>query len=190
VTNVTNSRRPSLIIVLVVFAMFMFAAFSTAGCSGNDATTDTSTTQTDTQATSGTDSGSSTVQTADAETILKEACSLCHELSRVYLASDATDWEATINKMIDEHSRTQPGSETLLTPEQEQAIIDFMKSRTMSAGELVVRDKCVECHDLTNITKQAQGTDWSSIIDRMVDEHGASLTEAEQQDALNFLRGE
>lgn len=170
--------------------MLLLGSFALAGCSGDDTADEPDTTQTDTDTTTGSDSGSTVTESMDAETILAEACALCHDLNRIYLASDATDWDATIQMMSEEHSKTHPGGDNFLTAEQEQLIIDFMKSRTVSAGEQVVREKCVECHELTNITKQAQGTDWSSVIDRMIDEHDASLTEAEQQDALNFLRGE
>lgn len=126
----------------------------------------------------------------DAQAVLEESCTLCHDASRIYLQSDATDWEDVIERMDVEHSKTQPGSESLLTAEQRDAIVAFMKSRTQSAGEVVVREKCVSCHELDNITKQAAGADWSTIIERMVAEHDASLTEQEQQDALNFLQGE
>lgn len=126
----------------------------------------------------------------DAQVVLEEQCTLCHEASRIYLASDATDWAATIERMNAEHSKTHPGDAALLTAEQEQQIIEFMKTRTQSAGEVVVRDKCVTCHDLDNITRQAQGADWTAIIDRMIAEHDAALSEGEQQDALNFLQGQ
>lgn len=128
-------------------------------------------------------------ETSDAQTVLESACTACHDVSRIYLASDATDWSATIERMSAEHSKTHPGGESLLSVEQEQAIIDFMKSRTQSEGEQVVREKCVTCHELDNITRQAQGADWASIIERMIEEHDAQLTEQEQQDALNFLQG-
>ena len=77
-----------------------------------------------------------------------------------------------------------------LTPARRDAIIAFLKSRTCSAGELIVRDKCTKCHALTNLTKQAQGAEWAAIVDRMIKTHGASLTTAEQQDAINFLKGQ
>lgn len=129
-------------------------------------------------------------ETPDAQTMLEESCVFCHDTSRIYLASDATDWQATIERMNAEHSKTHPGDAPLLSVEQEQAIIDYMKSRTQSAGEVVVREKCVTCHEIDNITRKAQGADWASIIDRMIEEHDASLSEQEQQDALNFLQGQ
>jgi len=188
VTIVRNPHGSKGIIVLTLVTMLIVGALAIGGCSSDEPVTEPDTTGEST----GSDSGSDTPATGsvDAEAILEQQCTLCHDASRIYLQSDATDWADVIDRMNAEHSKTQPGSEELLSAEQQQALIDFMKSRTQSAGEKVVREKCVECHDLTNITKQAQGTDWSSVIDRMVDEHDASLTEAEQQDALNFLRGQ
>ncbi|MHB8805933.1 MAG: hypothetical protein ACYC7C_12005 [Coriobacteriia bacterium] len=176
--------RSRLIIVFTVLAM-LFAMLTIVGCASEEPTEE----PTGTEEPAG-ESEEPAAEAPDAQTVLEQACVACHDASRIYLASDATDWAATIERMNAEHSKTHPGDAPLLSVEQEQAIIDFMKSRTQSAGEVVVREKCVTCHELDNITNQAQGADWSAIIDRMIDEHGASLTEQEQQDALNFLRGQ
>jgi hypothetical protein len=118
-------------------------------------------------------------------------CALCHPLARIYLQPVATDWAVVIDRMNANHAKTfgQSGW-TELTPARKTAIVEFMKSRTRSAGEFVVRGKCTKCHALTNLTKQAQGADWTAIIDRMIKKHGAKLTTAEQQDAINFLKGQ
>lgn len=175
--------RSRLIIVLTVLAM-LFAMLTIVGCASEEPIEEPGGTEEPTGETE-----EPAAEAPDAQTVLETSCVLCHDTSRIYLASDATDWAATIARMNAEHSKTHPGDAPLLTVEQEQEIIDFMKSRTQSAGEVVVREKCVTCHEFDNITSQAQGADWASIIDRMIDEHDASLSEQEQQDALNFLQG-
>ncbi|MHB1018497.1 MAG: hypothetical protein ACYCXR_08585 [Coriobacteriia bacterium] len=176
--------KSRLIIVLTVLAM-LFAMLTIVGCASEEPDVSDE----PTEEPSG-DTDEPVAETPDAQAVLEESCVFCHDTSRIYLASDATDWAATIERMNAEHSKSHPGDAPLLTVEQEQAIIDFMKSRTQSEGELVVREKCVTCHELDNITRQAQGADWEEIIDRMIEDHDASLTEQEQQDALNFLQGQ
>lgn len=170
------------VILLVVLAMLVVGMAVATGCAEDEPAT--------VEPTETEEPAATEAEAVDAEAVLEESCALCHDLSRVYLQSDATDWADVITRMDAEHSKQQPGDQTLLTLEQQDAIIAFMKTRTQSAGEAVVREKCVTCHELSNITSQAQGADWSAIIDRMMAEHDASLTEAEQQDALNFLQGE
>ncbi|MHB1017639.1 MAG: hypothetical protein ACYC2X_07115 [Coriobacteriia bacterium] len=129
----------------------------------------------------------------DGQTVLEASCTQCHTTALIYLQSDATDWNAIIDRMDEKHTEMFESNLTDgvgLTPERRAAIVEFMKSRTHTQGEQVVRDKCVGCHDLSNITKQAQDADWQTIVDRMTDEHDASLTGEEQQSAVNFLRGE
>ncbi|MHB1016629.1 MAG: hypothetical protein ACYC2X_01880 [Coriobacteriia bacterium] len=176
--------RSRLIIVLTVLAM-LFAMLTIVGCASEEPDV----ADEPTEEPSG-DTDEPAAGAPDAQTVLETSCVFCHDANRIYLASDATDWEATIERMNAEHSKTHPGDAPLLAVEQEQAIIDFMKTRTQSAGEVVVREKCVTCHELDNITRQAQGADWEAIIDRMIGDHDASLTEQEQQDALNFLQGQ
>lgn len=180
--------RSRLIIILTVLAM-VSAAFAVVGCT-SDEPADEPTGSEEPAEEPADEVEEPATPSADAETVLEEQCTLCHDTARIYPASDATDWSATIERMNEEHSKTHPGDAPLLSVEQEQAIIEFMKSRTLSVGEEVVRDKCVTCHELDNITRQVQGADWVEIIDRMVEEHGAALTEQEQQDALNFLQGQ
>ena len=169
-------------VVLSILVLMMVGMIAAAGCAEEAPAT--------VEPTEAEEPAVSEPEAVDAQVALEESCTLCHDVSRIYLQSDATDWVDVIERMDAEHSKTQPGSESLLTAEQRDAIIAFMKTRTQSAGEVVVREKCVTCHELDNITSQAQGADWQAIIDRMIDEHDASLTEAEQQDALNFLQGQ
>lgn len=126
----------------------------------------------------------------DAQIAMEESCSVCHDINRVYLQPDATDWPAVIDAMVTGHGAylSMHGSE--ITDDQLDSIIDFLKTRTYSEGEQVVREKCTSCHELSNITKQAQDVDWVSIVNRMVGEHEASLTLEEQQSAINFLKGQ
>lgn len=129
----------------------------------------------------------------DGQAVLEASCAQCHTTALIYLQPDATDWDGIIDRMDEKHAEMFESNLTDsvgLTPERRAAIVEFMKSRTHTQGEQVVRDKCVGCHDLSNITKQAQDADWQSIVDRMIDEHDASLTVEEQQSAVNFLRGE
>jgi len=126
----------------------------------------------------------------DAQTAMEESCSVCHDINRVYLQPDATDWAAVIDAMVTGHGAyvSMHGSE--ITDDQMAAIVDFLKTRTMSDGEKVVRDKCATCHSLDNLTKQAKDADWSTIVNRMIEQHGATLTTEEQQSAINFLKDE
>jgi cytochrome c5 len=171
--------------VLAVLVILLFGAFSVAGCASEEPAEEPGEAEEPAEEPEEPAAGE-----VDAELALEEACALCRDLNRIYLQSDATDWEDVIERMDAEHAKSHPGDATLLTVEERDAIIEFMKTRTISAGEQVVREKCVECHDLANITRQAQGADWASIIDRMISQHGAELTEQEQQDALNFLMGQ
>lgn len=170
--------------MLLVLGLLMFGMVATSGCDKDEPATGP--TGSDTPAAETPDSP----PPVDAEAALEDACAQCHDLSRVYLQSDATDWADVISRMDAEHAKSHPGDAALLTVEQRDAIIAFMKTRTQSVGEVVVREKCVTCHELTNLTKQTQGADWTAIMDRMVTQHGAQLTEQEQQDALNFLMGQ
>lgn len=124
----------------------------------------------------------------DAQAIIEEQCTLCHSIATVYLPPDATDWETLVETMDERHISGYGGDP--MPAERKAAVVEFMKTRTHSVGEDVVREKCVTCHDLGNITKQARDVDWVSLVNTMVEEHGADLTVEEQQDAVNFLKGE
>jgi mono/diheme cytochrome c family protein len=123
----------------------------------------------------------------DAQAVLKQQCGLCHSLDRIYLQPDSTDWAAVIARMDANHSKTFATGWAEMSAAKRQEIITFLQSRTMSAGEKLVRQKCVTCHPLTNITVQASGTDWSAIVDRMITKYGASLTANDKEAIVAFL---
>lgn len=174
----------------VIFVVLLAAALIATGCAQQEpAKAPTTTTET---AVAPTPAPALTPEAADeAATILEQQCTLCHSLNRIYLLPSTTDWAAVIDRMDVNHAKAFPnGIAQILTPGQREAIIEFMKSRTASAGELVVKAQCATCHALTNLTTQAQGTDWSAIIKRMIAKYGASLTVTDQQNAVNFLNGQ
>jgi thiosulfate/3-mercaptopyruvate sulfurtransferase len=62
------------------------------------------------------------VTTLDGEKLLKERCTVCHSLDRVYKAKkDKAGWEKTVNQMI--------GKGAELNDAERQAVIDYLSSR-------------------------------------------------------------
>lgn len=180
--GVTAHRRRLVSAALLLLTLFA-AVMLTTGCARDESTMHETSSETEPAESSGdTASGLGTAQ------VIEEQCTLCHALARVYLQPDASDWEAIIERMDENHVAgygAQP-----MPADRKAAIVEFMKSRTISEGEQIVREKCTTCHELSNITKQAQDVDWVTIVNRMIDEHGASLTVEEQQSAINFLKGQ
>jgi len=179
--------------LLVIAALMLFTA-ALAGCSADeDVSTPATSNEVAAEETTVDNGVSAASSSIDGQAVIEGACTQCHTVARIYLQSDATDWSAVIDRMDEQHTLMFESNLTDgagLTPERRAAIIEFMKTRTKSEGELVVREKCVTCHALTNITQQAQGADWANIVDRMVQQHDASLTVEEQQAAVNFLQGQ
>jgi cytochrome c2 len=182
---------------IVTGIAFLAMALTVVGCAspGTTTTAPTGGTSSATQApaspaTQAQTSSSTTPAATDAETILKQQCGMCHSLDRIYLQPDSTDWAAVIARMDANHSKTFSSGWADMSAAKRQEIITFLKSRTMSAGEKLVREKCVTCHPLTNITVQASGTDWSTIVDRMIKTYGASLTANDKEAIVAFLSGQ
>lgn len=185
----THGRGAAVVVAMVLLAV---GAMSVSACTSKTPTSSSDQAPPSTTAPSSPATTPAT-ETIDAEAIVSGQCGLCHPLSRIYLQPDATDWAAVLDRMDVNHSNASPtGGATWqdLTPERKAAIVEFLKTRTLAEGELVVRDKCTKCHELSNITKQAVGADWSAIVDRMIKKHGAKLSVSEQQSAVNFLQGD
>jgi len=117
---------------------------------------------------------------AEGEDILEGACTQCHDTTRIFVQPEYVDWTAIINTMEEAHG-------AVLTDEEKAAVAEFLESRTPSEGEQVIAGKCTECHDLTRIYSQPYGSDWQGILERMVEVHGAALTEEEQAAVIDYL---
>ena len=116
----------------------------------------------------------------DGEAALEGACTSCHDVTRIYLQTEMTDWNNVIATMETAHG-------AVLTDEEKAAITEFLESRNPSEGETVIQGKCTTCHDMTNIYSQPAGTDWENVLETMMTVHGAELTEAEQAAVLDYL---
>jgi len=117
---------------------------------------------------------------AEGEAVLEGACTSCHDVTRIYLQTEMTDWNNVIATMETAHG-------AVLTDEEKTQIAAFLESRNPSQGETVIQGKCTTCHDISKIIAQPSGTDWEGILDTMIDVHGAVLTEEEQAAALDYL---
>ncbi len=117
---------------------------------------------------------------ADGEEVLEGACTSCHDVTRIYLQTEMTDWNKVIATMETAHG-------AVLTDEEKTKIAAFLESRNPSQGETVIQGKCTTCHDVSKIFSQPSGTNWEGILDTMIDVHGAVLTEEEQAAALDYL---
>lgn len=118
----------------------------------------------------------------DGEAAVEGACTSCHDVTRIYLQTEMTDWNNVIATMETAHG-------AVLTDEEKATIAEFLESRNPSEGEVVIQGKCTTCHDVSKIYSQPTGTNWESILDRMMTVHGAELTEAEQAAVLDYLEG-
>lgn len=117
---------------------------------------------------------------ADGEAVLEGACTSCHDVTRIYLQTEMTDWKNVINTMETAHG-------AVLTDEQKTQIAAFLESRNPSQGETVIQGKCTTCHDVSRIFSQPSGANWEGILNTMIEVHGAVLTEEEQAAALDYL---
>ena len=64
-------------------------------------------------------SGSTGSSTADGQTLMQQRCSVCHSLSRITSAQKtATQWKATVDKMINNGAQ--------LSPAEEQTLVNYL----------------------------------------------------------------
>jgi len=119
---------------------------------------------------------------ASGEEIVAGACSQCHDAARVFVQPYAVDWSSIVDEMNDAHGAA-------LTDEEKAAVVEFLGSRELSAGEDVVVNKCGTCHDAQRIYEQGGAADWAAIVQQMTEVHGAQLTDEEKAAAVEFLEG-
>ncbi len=117
---------------------------------------------------------------AEGEEVLEGACTSCHDVTRIYLQTEMTDWNNVIATMETAHG-------AVLTDEEKTQIAAFLESRNPSEGETLIQGKCTTCHDVSKIFSQPSGTNWEGVLDTMIDVHGAVLTEEEQAAVLGYL---
>lgn len=55
------------------------------------------------------------------------------------------------------------------------------------SGETVVQEKCTTCHEITVVEQQPSDVDWDGMIDRMINEYDAEISEAEKAAAIEYL---
>ncbi|MHB1136938.1 MAG: hypothetical protein ACYCXR_10020 [Coriobacteriia bacterium] len=114
------------------------------------------------------------------EEVLEGACTSCHDVTRIYLQTEMTDWNNVIATMETAHG-------AVLTDEQKTSVAEFLESRNPSEGEVVIQGKCTTCHDISKVIAQPSGTDWEGVMDTMIEVHGAVLTEEEQAAVIDYL---
>lgn len=124
----------------------------------------------------------SSEQAVSGEEVVAGACSQCHDARRVFVQPYAVDWSAIVDEMNDAHGAA-------LTDEEKAAVVEFLGSRELSAGEDVVVNKCSTCHDAQRIYEQGEAADWAAIVQQMTEVHGAQLTDEEKAAAVEFLEG-
>ncbi|MDY0341325.1 MAG: hypothetical protein RBS17_08970 [Coriobacteriia bacterium] len=116
------------------------------------------------------------------EAVVNGTCSSCHDVTRTYLymLNEGTDWDELVSTMEDAHG-------AVLTEQEKTAVVAFLESREPTEAETLIQGKCTTCHDMSQLYVEAYGPSWETILDTMVTEHGAELTEAEQQAVLDYL---
>ncbi|MHB1017621.1 MAG: hypothetical protein ACYC2X_07025 [Coriobacteriia bacterium] len=114
--------------------------------------------------------------------VLEGACVQCHDASRIFVQGYGADWSAIVDEMNTAHGAA-------LTDEEQTAVVEFLGSRELSAGEDVVAGKCGTCHDAQRIYEQGDAADWAAIVQQMTEVHGAQLTDEEKAAAIEFLEG-
>lgn len=84
--------------------------------------------------------------------------------------------------------------ETVKAPVKETPVVEPETTETtdpakadVAAGEAVVQEMCITCHDASRIYLQPDGTDWARVIASMREQHGAVLTDEQQAQAVAFL---
>lgn len=120
-------------------------------------------------------------ETTAGEEAVAGACTGCHDMTRIYLQPEMTDWYGIIIQMEEAH-----GAE--LTDQEKADIEAFLASRQPTVGEQLVRGKCTTCHDTGRIYEQGDDVDWDAVLREMVDTHGAVLTPQEQADIVAYLK--
>lgn len=120
-----------------------------------------------------------TGQPTPGEEALAGACTSCHDVTRIYLQTEMTQWSSVIAKMEDAHG-------AVLTEQQKADVTAFLESRQQSEGEQLVRGKCTTCHDLERVTAM-ENADWEAVVKTMVETHKAQLTAQEQADVVAYL---
>jgi len=116
------------------------------------------------------------------EAILIGSCTDCHDADRIYLQPEGTDWKVVIDKMESAH-----GAE--ISDGEKAALISFLENRSKTEAEATISGKCTECHDVSRLYQQPDGTSWEGVLKKMMDVHGAVLTEAEQAAVITYLEG-
>ncbi|MBN2247702.1 MAG: hypothetical protein JW733_03295 [Coriobacteriia bacterium] len=121
-------------------------------------------------------------EVASGQDVLEGACVQCHDASRIFVQGYGADWSAIVEEMNAAHGAA-------LTDEEQVAVVEFLGSRELSAGEDVIAGKCSTCHDAQRIYEQGSAADWAAIVQQMTEVHGAQLTDAEKAAAIEFLEG-
>lgn len=167
------------VVLVTVVAMFTALGLA-AGCAGEDEPAEEPAASGDTSQEE--PAAEPAEEVASGEEIVEGACAQCHDASRIFTQSYAADWSAIVEEMNTAH-----GAE--LTDEEQAAVVAFLGSRELSAGEQVVAEKCSECHDATRIHEQVGAADWAAVVQDMTEIHGAQLTDEEKAAAVEFLEG-
>ena len=122
------------------------------------------------------------VEPVSGQEVLEGACVQCHDASRIFVQGYGADWSAIVQEMNTAHGAS-------LTAEEQSAVVEFLGSRELPAGEDVVASKCGTCHDAKRIYEQGDAADWAAIVQQMTEVHGAELTDEEKAAAIEFLEG-
>jgi cytochrome c5 len=166
----------TVLVVALVVALMLVGA----GCKAKDEPTTPSTGTTTPGA--GSNTGSKPVGDATAgEEALAGACTTCHDVTRIYIQPEMTDWDGVVARMESAHG-------AVLTDQQKADIAAFLASRQPSVGEQLIQGKCTTCHNTTRIYEKGATADWDAILKKMVETHGAKLTAQEQADVAAYLK--
>lgn len=125
----------------------------------------------------------STAQVADGEATVEGACAGCHEISRIFIQPEYTDWDAVVKRMQEAHA-------VVLTDEEVANVSAFLESRNPTDVEKLISVRCVGCHELANLYEQPADADWGAIVDRMITQNGAQMTTQERDAMVKYLSGE
>lgn len=123
----------------------------------------------------GCSSGAPTSNTGIA--LAEEVCSQCHSMTRLYLLEPSRqwDWDTIVPNMVKNHKAGVDGKR--LSKEQTADVVNALKTREKSEGELKVQENCTTCHTIEVVAGRYAITMWDDMMNRMATRYGAEFSD-------------
>ena len=118
--------KKRMISFIIILLLIVLAGILLAGCGSSSSTPVSSGASISTPASSGSSpstpassSGTTAGSTADGQTLMQQRCTVCHSTGRITSAHmTAAQWQATVDKMINNGAQ--------LTPQEEQTLVTYL----------------------------------------------------------------